>query len=88
MCFQNGKTRLVSANEQRNVSSLKELFTDDSPDKKFRVMSIPAEKHETYDYELNKDGKTSTKSNSSKASKNLKAGVTDSRGGSCACTIF
>lgn len=51
-------------------------------------MSIPAEKHETYDYEFNKEGKTSTKSNSSKASKNLKAGVTDSKGGSCACIIF
>jgi hypothetical protein len=66
------------------VASLKDLITDDYPSKRFKVMSIPAEKHETYDYEVTKDGKASSKSSSDKASKKLKAGVTDSKGASCA----
>jgi hypothetical protein len=66
------------------VSSLKDLITDNYPRKRFKVMSIPAEKHETYYYEVTKDGKASSKSSSDKASKKLKAGITNSKGSSCA----
>lgn len=76
-------------NPSKDVRSLKDLFTDDSTDKRFWVLSIPPEKEDTFEYELKKEEKDSSKSSTShKTPKKFTSEKVDKRGSSCACVIF
>ena len=54
-----------SDNICKNVSSVKDLFSNNSTETKLFVVSLPSEDKETYDYDCKNEGKESSKKNNS-----------------------